>query len=229
MLTALALSSCLALSYPGHIQEVDSSSVLVNGKKFFLDAEGTGDAFDRVSIRKMLSVPYRTDFSSLPQADPGRLRPRHFFQALYGEPSAKDTRTVKWGSSSVTMKKDAAEALEKVRDEIFSSQRLREFNKKSLGSYNKRFIAGTQRYSAHAYALALDLEYPKGLHRYWQWDGACKENTTCRYPANVFSHKDLQDTVRIFEKHGFIWGGRWNHYDTMHFEYRPEIISCSVK
>jgi hypothetical protein len=23
----------------------------------------------------------------------------------------------------------------------------------------------------------------------------------------------------IFEKHGFIWGGEWYHYDTMHFEY----------
>ena len=26
------------------------------------------------------------------------------------------------------------------------------------------------------------------------------------------------------EKHGFIWGGRWYHYDTMHFEYRPELL-----
>ena len=30
------------------------------------------------------------------------------------------------------------------------------------------------------------------------------------------------EIVEIFEKHGFIWGGRWFHYDTMHFEYRPE-------
>ncbi len=32
------------------------------------------------------------------------------------------------------------------------------------------------------------------------------------------------EIVRIFEKHGFIWGGRWYHYDTMHFEYRPELV-----
>ena len=31
----------------------------------------------------------------------------------------------------------------------------------------------------------------------------------------------------IFEKHGFIWGGRWYHYDTMHFEYRPEMIAIA--
>ncbi|WP_228384801.1 M15 family metallopeptidase [Campylobacter pinnipediorum] len=28
----------------------------------------------------------------------------------------------------------------------------------------------------------------------------------------------------IFEKNGFIWGGRWKHFDTMHFEYRPEFL-----
>jgi len=21
-----------------------------------------------------------------------------------------------------------------------------------------------------------------------------------------------------------VWGGKWYHYDTMHFEYRPEIL-----
>lgn len=25
-------------------------------------------------------------------------------------------------------------------------------------------------------------------------------------------------------KNNFIWGGKWNHFDTLHFEYRPEII-----
>jgi D-alanyl-D-alanine carboxypeptidase-like protein len=32
-----------------------------------------------------------------------------------------------------------------------------------------------------------------------------------------------RDIVDIFERHGFIWGGKW--YDTMHFEYRPELLS----
>lgn len=29
------------------------------------------------------------------------------------------------------------------------------------------------------------------------------------------------------EKHGFIWGGCWYHYDTMHFEYRPELLEIA--
>jgi hypothetical protein len=32
------------------------------------------------------------------------------------------------------------------------------------------------------------------------------------------------EIIDIFERHGFIWGGKWYHYDTMHFEYRPELL-----
>jgi D-alanyl-D-alanine carboxypeptidase len=30
-----------------------------------------------------------------------------------------------------------------------------------------------------------------------------------------------------FERAGFIWGGKWYHFDTFHFEYRPEIIALA--
>ena len=33
-----------------------------------------------------------------------------------------------------------------------------------------------------------------------------------------------KEIIRIFEKHGFISGARWYHYDTMHFEFRPDLI-----
>jgi len=32
------------------------------------------------------------------------------------------------------------------------------------------------------------------------------------------------EIILVFEKYGFIWGGKWHHYDTMHFEYRPEFL-----
>ncbi|WP_456855101.1 M15 family metallopeptidase [Bradyrhizobium sp. USDA 4501] len=28
---------------------------------------------------------------------------------------------------------------------------------------------------------------------------------------------------RHLRAHGFIWGGKWCHYDTMHFEHRPDF------
>ena len=34
------------------------------------------------------------------------------------------------------------------------------------------------------------------------------------------------EIVRILEAHGFICG-KWYHYDTMHFEYRPELIRAA--
>ena len=34
-----------------------------------------------------------------------------------------------------------------------------------------------------------------------------------------------QAIVDAFEAERFIWGGRWYHYDTMHFEYRPELLA----
>ena len=43
-----------------------------------------------------------------------------------------------------------------------------------------------------------------------------------QHPA--YKNRIPMEIVRIFEKHGFIWGGRWSHYDTMHFEYRPELL-----
>jgi len=36
-----------------------------------------------------------------------------------------------------------------------------------------------------------------------------------------------QAIVDIFERYGFIWDGKWYHYDTMRFEYRPELLAAS--
>ena len=35
--------------------------------------------------------------------------------------------------------------------------------------------------------------------------------------------------VSLFEDNGFIWGGKWEHFDLMHFEYRPELIIKAKK
>ncbi len=63
----------------------------------------------------------------------------------------------------------------------------------------------------HRYGIALDLE---------------KKVSTSRLPdpENRYRNEVPQKIVEIFEKHGFVWGGRWYHYDTGHFEYRPEMF-----
>jgi hypothetical protein len=85
--------------------------------------------------------------------------------------------------------------------------------------WNWRTIAGTSRRSNHSYGTAIDLlpRNLKGRHTYWRWNASNTVNSTIFYlPPDA--------VVRIFEDHGFIWGGKWDLIDTMHFEYRPEIL-----
>ena len=86
------------------------------------------------------------------------------------------------------------------------------------GTFNWRKIAGSDRLSMHSFGITIDINTK--YTNYWQWDCKCKnENTTLRY-----KNKIPLKLVQIFEKYGFIWGGNWTHYDTMHFEYRPELL-----
>jgi hypothetical protein len=86
----------------------------------------------------------------------------------------------------------------------------------SAGTYNCRVIAGTDRVSAHGHAIAIDIALERS--HYWRTDPPGKDG------ALGYRNEIPMEIVRIFEKHGFIWGGRWYHYDTMHFEYRPELL-----
>ena len=67
----------------------------------------------------------------------------------------------------------------------------------------------------HAFGAAIDLN----VAGYWLWQKR-------RDAAQIaYRNRIPQEIVDIFERHGFIWGGKWYHYDTMHFEYRPEMIA----
>jgi len=51
---------------------------------------------------------------------------------------------------------------------------------------------------------------------YWKWASRdAGEKRMLSYP------KELVDT---FEKNNFVWGGKWGHFDILHFEYRPEVL-----
>jgi hypothetical protein len=34
--------------------------------------------------------------------------------------------------------------------------------------------------------------------------------------------------IDAFEENGFAWGGKWYRFDTVHFEYRPEILASRI-
>ncbi len=71
----------------------------------------------------------------------------------------------------------------------------------------------------HAFAAAIDLNVK--FADYWIWSGG----RPGRVP--VYRNKVPRAIIEVFERHGFIWGGKWYHFDTMHFEYRPELIAIA--
>jgi len=62
---------------------------------------------------------------------------------------------------------------------------------------------------------------PNNPGRYWRWD---KKGATRTFPKEILLDPKLNQVVDIFERNGFIWGGKWWHYDSSHFEYRPDNL-----
>jgi hypothetical protein len=98
---------------------------------------------------------------------------------------------------------------------------------KSLDGYNWRDIAETQTRSNHAYGAAIDLvpaSY-KGRTPYWLW--AAQDTGSWYRTAWAHRWEPHPAVVAAFEAEGFIWGGKWLLFDTIHFEYRPEILALN--
>lgn len=96
------------------------------------------------------------------------------------------------------------------------------------GMYESRYIAGTHMPSMHSFGIAFDLNQQH--NHYWRTDLAKVKNLTddCiteNIPVLAHQNQLPWDIILIFEQHGFIWGGKWHHYDTQHFEYRPECFN----
>lgn len=182
------------------------------------------DLEDTVAMRyrpgRRYEVPAR-DF------EPGRVRSDALFEAMYGgtrEEVAARTEEVQWMLRSggktvrVTAVNGVAAALRQVSADLERElpEELRRLVATTAGVFVWRNVRGQDRRSPHSYAIAIDV----GVARsdYWDWnkpgpDGAYRYKN--RFPLEV---------VEIFERHGFVWGGKWYHFDTMHFEYRPELL-----
>ncbi|MCL2276594.1 MAG: M15 family metallopeptidase [Treponema sp.] len=94
----------------------------------------------------------------------------------------------------------------------------------SIESYGWRNIAITDSRSYHSYGLALDI-LPRsygGRQTYWLWTSQSGIQWW-NVPYTQRYHPP-ETITKIFESYGFIWGGKWLQYDTMHYEYRPEIL-----
>lgn len=121
---------------------------------------------------------------------------------------------------------DLANVEEEIQRQMLVNSNLKEFVRSlnRIDGYNWRKIARTETLSVHSYGIALDLilDQKEQQEVYWLWTYN-KGVTFYNQPYNKrFSPPD--SFIKAFEKNGFIWGGKWLFYDTIHFEYRPEIL-----
>ncbi len=229
----------LVAAYPDHLERVDGGEIVWrDGTRMAI-----GNIADRLpaetiaapTLADMFRWPYPAGVPAAvppPGHDPGRARHRAFFDRMYGDCTrggvAASLVDVEWlpqkrgGKVRVTRINGVAGRLAAVSRELDRLPRTFDrFLVPSAGAYACRPIAGTRRPSAHGYGIAIDIAIAPSS--YWRWHGAAG-GTAPRWRNRI-----PMEIVAIFERHGFIWGGRWSHYDTMHFEYRPELLPETVR
>jgi hypothetical protein len=220
----------LAAAYPGAFEIIPGRGIrFPDGTEVPYD-DGEEKTFDQLldnpDLEDMLHLPYplgaQEEAPALDQ-DPGRFRPEAFFRALYGKTEDEirsRLRSVQWlpsrGGPRILV--SGCFDIDKKIEQI--SAELEELGPEYLpyllppgGSFNYRSIAASSRISAHSFGIALDIAVAPSHYWLWEKNGAAGYKNSIPYTI-----------VEIFEKYGFIWGGKWYHFDTMHFEYRPELL-----
>ncbi|MCB2292332.1 M15 family metallopeptidase [Clostridium algoriphilum] len=225
---------CLMLAYPEYITNIEGSNdyvylIMKSGKKLIYDDKKTKNSQEKLAnpdLQDTLEQLYPlSPIKSImvEDFDPGRFRNYGLLSEVYG--SSKGSIELKLTKVNVcyhnyqfNSSSGAAVSLSAVMNQLMPMSESNANVQKCLlpcsGTFNYRVISGTGRLSPHSYGIAIDLASDK--RDYWKW--ASKEAGNKRlasYPSEL---------VKVFENNNFVWGGKWSHFDILHFEYRPEII-----
>jgi hypothetical protein len=225
---------CLLIAYPEFITNIEESNgyvylVMKSGKKLKYDDKTRKNAEEKLAnpdLQDTLEQFYPLSEVKIimeENFDPGRFRCYGLLSEVYGTSkqaieSNLSKVNVGYGNYQFNSNNNAAHSLSNVMKELLPLSQRNQNVRKCLfpcsGTFNYRLISGTNRLSPHAFGIAIDLASDK--RDYWKW--ASKDSGGKRlasYPNEL---------VEVFENSGFIWGGKWSHFDILHFEYRPEII-----
>ncbi|HZV20417.1 MAG TPA: M15 family metallopeptidase [Hyphomicrobiales bacterium] len=251
--TLTQMANALIRAYPDHLEAFDGTSLIwKDGTKMPMsdgnDKKTPDELINRPDIKDMFTWPYIFGGQGLPSAkgsDPGRIRNLPFFEKMYGSCTARTLNgcggvscklagrivSVPWvpafggGSIKATTVNGIDKALAAVSAGL---ERLGAAYKRYLvppgGGFFPRCIAGTSRLSVHSFGIAFDINPAYG--GYWQYGlgtGVTEQSFDETNRPLIYKNKIPLEIVEIFERHGFIWGGNWYHFDGMHFEYRPEF------
>lgn len=223
----------LIAAYPAHIKGYDKNHIVFGDNSMLIFDDGKKKSFEELlespDVQDMFVFSYSNgEINPKPEKnyDPGRIRNDELLKKMYGKNKLevqKKLVEIIWcpmlagQKLKITSENGIDKRLLEVSAELDKHPEWKEYLK-SAGTFNWRVIRGANRLSAHSFGIAIDLNTK--YSNYWQWDCRCKsENADLTYRNQI-----PQGIIDVFEKHGFIWGGRWYHYDTMHFEYRPELL-----
>ncbi len=229
---ASVVAQKLIQAYPQHLKAVDGNYIVwKDGTRMRWD-DGKTKTFERQlndpDLEDQLAQPYPAgETYDLPAEnyDPGRIRYEPFFQKMYGATKSEvesNLVEISWLPKTANVKlkvtkiNNVAEKLQAISNELDSRKHLHKYLIRPGGTFSWRKIAATTRMSNHSYAIAIDINVSQS--NYWQWE--VKDSTA----KIAYRNRIPMEIVAVFEKYGFIWGGKWYHYDTMHFEYRPELF-----
>lgn len=226
--------TCLRAAYPAIVCDVAGADVVFcDGRRVpFEDGRRNKthqQQLDTADVAEQLTQPYRLGRPQSPPAvdeEPGRIRSQAFLSAVYGQ-GRKAVRThlatVRW-MPRYNGKKLKVTTIGGVHLKLRAVSRELQKLPPSMarlaahvsGTFVHRHIRGTKRLSAHAFAIAIDVAVKKS--DYWRW------RKPDRHGHYAYRNRIPFEIVQIFERNGFIWGGKWYRFDTMHFEYRPELV-----
>ncbi|MDP2644503.1 MAG: M15 family metallopeptidase [Desulfobacterales bacterium] len=224
---------CVFQSYPGHFSLMERNILRWKDGTEMLFDDGRVKSFamrlQAPDLEDQVSIPYRPGKSYVVPTinfDPGRIRYEPFFLKMYGSsPNHVKAKLapVYWLPETqrrkiwITSINGVDKKLQSISNELDRlSPLLKKYVSKISGTFTWRNIRGTTRLSPHSFGIAVDIN--ADLSHYWMDHG--------RLPGNhrIHDHNVPMEIAEIFEKNSFIWGGKWYHYDTMHFEYRPELF-----
>ncbi len=223
----------LLAAYPDYLIKGRSNAVLWKDSTWMPYDDGiVGKTYDQLlhtpdlEDQMQKEYPKGTTFTdpTAEGADTNRISYTPFFEKMYGKTQQEvlnNLATVHWLPSSrnlrlkITRVNNIHKHLQAISDELDKRPHLIKYLNAPGGTFNWRSIRGTDRRSAHGFGIAVDINVKYA--DYWLWDRQLgrPHRYKNRYPLEI---------IEIFEKHGFIWGGKWYYYDTMHFEYRPELL-----
>lgn len=238
----------LQKAYPEHITDVsketiiwsDGTSMLILNSK---DNKTFQEKLNSPSLLDQLTTTFYTPGIPtnpelfIPTDDPGRIRYEPFFLKMYGQSEQEvvaNLVTIYWmpaifGNSYpllVTRVNNVDQKLTQISHEleqlVVKHPEYLPFLDNPDGTFKWRLIANTNRISMHSFGMTIDIN--SKASDYWQWELKSAGLPITEDASLHYRNSIPWDIVPIFEKYGFIWGGKWYHYDSMHFEYRPELF-----